>query len=259
MVLCAKSRWFRAALTGGFSERFGTEIKLDDDDPEALDLMLRNSYSDKPSIPDTARGLDEITSHRKAEKLRQVLAYYQAIDKYQFDGFLEGVEREIDSRIRSYLDHFDKDSDESDQFEDEFISLVRTIYDMASSRGTKHPLFRRLVSMVLGENWPGIIIQHDMTIQQLYRAVAAEVPEFGRDVFVGILEMIGHQVPNPETQETRTIFLSTSVLVRCPICSHTQMRLYPGPRSGGCGNCGKHQRDWDKFQTKCLEDYFNDC
>ncbi|KAK2609394.1 hypothetical protein N8I77_002891 [Diaporthe amygdali] len=43
-VVCSRSLWFEKALTGGFAEAATGKVKIDEEEPEAIEVMLRYIY-----------------------------------------------------------------------------------------------------------------------------------------------------------------------------------------------------------------------
>ncbi|KAF2687530.1 ankyrin [Lentithecium fluviatile CBS 122367] len=82
VILCIHSKWFANAFRGGFVEASASTLELHDDDPEAVEGMLRYFYdldpmppceTYKPSIPEQTKLF---------AKLKHIVHVYAVADKY---------------------------------------------------------------------------------------------------------------------------------------------------------------------------------
>jgi hypothetical protein len=113
LILCGHSLWFKTACEGHFKEAKEPIIHLHEDDPDALEAMLRTCY-----------GLDPFTNLEKPalhEKLQKFIALYVVADKYQVPGCQSKAEAMIsEAATHRWAELWDKN-----HLED----IVEQIYD----------------------------------------------------------------------------------------------------------------------------------
>ncbi|KAF2816522.1 uncharacterized protein BDZ99DRAFT_566341 [Mytilinidion resinicola] len=82
VILCIHSRWFANALTGSFLEASQSTLELHDDDPQALEGMLRHFYNLEPMSPCETDRPSTPNQTDASAKLKHIVHLYAAADKY---------------------------------------------------------------------------------------------------------------------------------------------------------------------------------
>ncbi|KAF2868183.1 BTB/POZ protein [Massariosphaeria phaeospora] len=150
VVLCARSHWFRAALSGNFQEGHSKEIVLHDDDPDALQKVLELAYGEEDPYIDPPSTIQEGTHEA-------VLYYLGLLELIMFHKIAP------DTDLNFKVDHWRQ--------------VIHKIYDMPVGLSNE---VRRSLYMVIAGN--GI---YGKDMGPVIKEVAKEHAEFGRDLMIG--------------------------------------------------------------------------
>jgi hypothetical protein len=180
------------------------------DDPDALKIMLGFAYDQQIHIWE--RPLNGTTVN-----IKRLLELYRVGDKYQFPAFLVPVASWLDSCVYKWLDSsagpFDKDSIESS----EFRGFVRDIYELVGSEHRpSHPLVQVLLELAT-DRGSASVLNNTGGCQPLIVTASQEVAEFGRDIFLHLMDKTGSSEADDKGKVVSTE-LCIGVELRCQPC-----------------------------------------
>ncbi|KAF2134684.1 hypothetical protein P153DRAFT_427340 [Dothidotthia symphoricarpi CBS 119687] len=236
IMLCSVSRWFQAAFTVNLQGNELQEITLEDDDTDAVQHMLYHAYGlPSPSLPTASEWLDH---------LRYNLNLYQVAEKYSVPSLATMSVGCFKRHWDSYLDDIDvAGEDVYHSYQD----VVQRVYIVARAQDGEHrrdhPLVKILLDGTITHQRISITKDHDK-ILDLFTKAADDVAEFGRDIFVHMMNST-----KPKTDTTGCISITWTNKFTCPECEHAWIRTHD-PHvsevvSGHCPECDTYFSDWN--------------
>jgi hypothetical protein len=202
VLLSAKSGWFAAAFTSGFTvssalqvkvadsycckhESSAREIILKEDDPDALKTILDFGYTEEigPSKDTSLQGT--------ASNIHYLLKLYRTGDKYDFPEFQDRVVMCSKSSIYAWFNRSGTPLANDAGAHEELCGLIRDVYDLVGSEHQpSHPSVDMLLDFVDNAG-PTNILHNTGGNQSLIVTASREIAEFGRDIFLQSMRMTG--------------------------------------------------------------------
>ncbi|KAG9186017.1 hypothetical protein G6011_02573 [Alternaria panax] len=210
LLLSAKSHWFEAAFTGGFSENNNKEITLAGDDPDALKIMLDFAYTQEIHPP-------EGSLHGEIFTIDYFLELYRVGDKYQFPAFIVRIVSWLRGCMHAWLNKSGGPFGEDRIARFRFCSLVREIYELVGSEyRPSHPLVQVLLGLADDQGSTGIL-NNTGGNQPLIVLASEKTAEFGRDILLHLMKKTGPLEPD-DNGEVVTAGLCIRAKVICSFC-----------------------------------------
>ncbi|RYN99230.1 hypothetical protein AA0120_g1969 [Alternaria tenuissima] len=234
LLLSAQSRWLETAFTGGFVESHAREITLVGDDPDALKTMLRFAY-DQQIHPSESPPKGTIVN------IKRFLELYRMGDKYQFPALLIPVASQFRSCMDGWLHGDDEPFANDCDARSEFCGFVRDIYELVGpEHRPSHPLVQILLE--LATDWPiTSILKNTGDGQPLIVMASQKVAEFGRDIFLNLMDKTGLSEANSDSKRVTTR-LCIGVALICWRCRETSWKVMTDDEeklSEVCRHCGQ--------------------
>ncbi|KAF1969483.1 hypothetical protein BU23DRAFT_571560 [Bimuria novae-zelandiae CBS 107.79] len=215
--LAGHSKWFKAAFTGQFAENEKKAITLKEDNPDALEAVLKHAYY---GVFTGTRGDDYL------ENLNR---------NYLFIGLQELLAAEFSTNLKAYIEQQGMKKKLAECTE--FMNLLRRAYLFrAPEDHHETPLVSQLLDLLFDNC--GEIFSNTATWVKL----SLEIVEFGRDLFARLAGKVEKQdlpfvmYPKVECPSCRIEFPVKSEFV-----GNNPMWLY-------CPSCGSRRGDWTNYR-----------
>ncbi|KAF2113927.1 hypothetical protein BDV96DRAFT_647423 [Lophiotrema nucula] len=224
IMLCSKSRWFRAALTGKFKESSDKEIVLQasaDQDPDAIYMMLQFMYG--PDHDPVLKLPWSDTAIEEAKKTNKESLFWLAVaevgDYYDLPYLLTMACFQFDTAFECYIaDILENMPSDGSPDTEGFLAVVKKAYEMP-------PMLTKYIQIPIAGMFRFRF--GDKRILRLLKAVSNEYPRFGCDVFC---DLLGHA--EEPTRELKVVRVTT-----CSDCGRACVAsLFANP--GFCQFCG---------------------
>ncbi|KAH7081345.1 hypothetical protein BKA63DRAFT_599696 [Paraphoma chrysanthemicola] len=239
LLLATKARWFEAAFTGGFAEATHNEMTLKDDDPETVEAMFKLAYDQKIDLPN---------GNPPTENAVFAVALFKTADKYDYQELEVKTLNMLGEWINAVIDAFNKQH--GDAALQSLLRALNAVYVYEEETSNT----RSMIKMCL----MSVIFKHESTTplgtpslhSDLVNAAAAKIPEFGRDLYLGMVER-----RDSMSNDTACANLDIEAPVRCPTCNEiwSLYIAYLDDIEGCCWECGVSREDWRPYVVKpCL-------
>ncbi|CAI6340733.1 unnamed protein product [Periconia digitata] len=192
VVLAAQSPWFHEAFCVDSKKKKQDELVLKDDDPEALEIMLRHMYS-KEKYSKDAYFDDTYEEHDDYKSVLLHLRVDVVAEKYKFEK-LQQLQFYADGFIESSIDSWIIGGVEAEQF----MTLVRELYANRDSATKPQPLILQILLERLKtrikrpRNWIDKHNQHDQlqNLRDVVKRAVLELPVFSQDLFIELADLV---------------------------------------------------------------------
>ena len=180
------------------------------DDPDALKIMLGFAYD-----PQMRRPVESL--YGATDTIDHLLRLYRVGDKYQFPALLDRVDLWLADCMYDWLDRstgpFDKDS----IARSEFCGFVRDIYELVGlEHRPSHPLVHILLELAT-DRGSASVLNNTGGCQPLIVTASQEVAEFGRDIFLHLMDKTGSSEADDKGKAVSTE-LCIGAELRCLVC-----------------------------------------
>ncbi|KAI4640053.1 hypothetical protein J4E93_008853 [Alternaria ventricosa] len=206
LLLSAKSYWFKAAFTGQFAESSAKEITLKEDDPDALRAMLNYAYDEK-SVPWPDDSLAGTTFD-----IHHILDLYRVGDKYDFPSFRLQLIFRLMTALRRWFSRPSEPSIGYAAESEEFCEIIRKVYDIVGSEHQEDQDLVETFLQAIDEHPSARILNNTGGKQGIIVKASREVAEFGRDIFLHLMYIVGTEDHKDGTVSTTE--LCTGIKVR---------------------------------------------
>ncbi|KAH9207826.1 hypothetical protein DL95DRAFT_468345 [Leptodontidium sp. 2 PMI_412] len=164
IILCSQARWFTVACEGGFLEASMLTIVLEDDNPNAIDGMLRYLYGFDP--------MESCGSSLPAVTLKHVVYLYATADKYDVPhlrGEMLSSFKDRAERLWHIL-----------WLSGKLADIIESVYDYTPPNDS----MRQAVVRFSVDNLSTLL----QNSPERFRALLEDIPDFGTDIIMNLLQ-----------------------------------------------------------------------
>jgi hypothetical protein len=200
--------------------------------------MLQFMYGIRIELPNK--------NHYPVANILRWIEIYRVAEIYGIPSLCAMSNKEAHTQLWNWLDPYGPASPTPD----EFCEIVAHIYKFLGA-DRKHPLVRIILSMVDRRPMMNVLRNGAQTPVLLIQA-SQEIPEFGRDLFLDMLDK-SRMTMKIETGKQVITELGTITRVECPRCDKVWSRpdsmiTTEDRHKGHCLLCGRFVEDWRKHQ-----------
>ncbi|KAH6370936.1 hypothetical protein HBI34_106750 [Parastagonospora nodorum] len=241
VILCAHSHWFKAAFTGGFKESEAKTIRLIGDNPASVNAMLTWVYKQQSLL--------STTEEFSIPNMIYCVELFRVADKYDLPTLCSNIQISFRVQLHIWLCRTHVESEDpalEEKNVEMFCDLVERVYTLPNTKPS-HPLVMLLLDSTT--HTPALkIFQNDGEAPSMLIKAAEDVSEFGRDIFLYLMEKTKSEV-NTETGAKSVTELGMLSQVRCPECGAILRLDSESFYSGGyCFSCSHYVEDWSECE-----------
>ncbi|KAH6503223.1 hypothetical protein HBI55_026180 [Parastagonospora nodorum] len=229
LQLSAKAQWFENAFTHGFAETGADKVTLHEDDPAAVEGMLKHIYG-KQLIDLDCTGIEDVFF---------AIGLYRIADKCDCPSLETEAPDLLGRLVAKFFDQLHIQEEMSGI--NDLYKIVSAVYDFEETRsGSKRsPILRSLISCIFANN-AAKPFEGSQVLSKAISKVAERIPEFGRDMYMGMLDVQNCFAK----REGHMPLVSLVYKTKCSSCGSKRGLSISCGAKGHCWNCGVFKDDW---------------